>query len=186
MTIQDGLEATCSLGDFFKSGQHFIQRIQTTNLTTSVIRSGRQKLKSAAKCCFIARKESSFDEGGIPSKSCYNPVRQYNNSKLDKYWIDFFILANESEGHNFIIHIDVYQGKSSENNFIPREIWDLLATQKAIVNLSWQQSWVMILTDIKNLTTDTVHQNCLWYWSWNIKYWLVVLLEQIKRDEISK
>ncbi len=98
------------------------------------IRYGLQKLNLAAKHCFIAGKELSFDEGGIPSKSRYNSVRQYNNSKPDKYRIDFFILANASEGHNFIIHIDVYQGKNSENVFIPRDIWDLPTTQKAVVN----------------------------------------------------
>ncbi len=55
------------------------------------IRYGIQKQNSAAKHCFIAGKELSFDEGGFPSKSCYSPVRQYNNSKPDKYQIDFFI-----------------------------------------------------------------------------------------------
>ncbi len=30
--------------------------------------------------------------------------------------------------------MNVYQGKNSENVFIPREIWDLLTTQKVVVN----------------------------------------------------
>jgi len=42
-------------------------------------------------------------------------------------------LANASGGHYFVIHIDVYQGKNSENAFNPREIWDLPTTQKAIM-----------------------------------------------------
>lgn len=45
---------------------------------------------------FIPGKEKAFDEGGISSKSKDNTVRQYINSKLDKYQIDFFILTNES------------------------------------------------------------------------------------------
>lgn len=39
------------------------------------------KLNAAAKRCFIPGKELSFDEGRIPSRSHYNTVRQYNNSK---------------------------------------------------------------------------------------------------------
>lgn len=76
------------------------------------IRYGQQKLHGAAKKCFIPRKELSFDEGVIPSCSQYNIVRQYNNSKLDTYRIDIFILANMLVGHNFIIHMDVYLGKT--------------------------------------------------------------------------
>ncbi len=43
------------------------------------------------------------------------PVWQHNSCKHDKYEIDFFILANTSEVHNFSYHIDVYQGKSINN-----------------------------------------------------------------------
>ncbi len=98
------------------------------------IRYGIQKLSSTAKGCFIAGKESSFNEGGVPSKLQYISVRQYNGSKPNKYQIDFLIMANASGGHNFIIHIDVYQGKNTKNAFIPREIRDLPTTEKTIVN----------------------------------------------------
>ncbi len=74
------------------------------------LRNAINHLNKAAKHTFIPGKEMSLDEGGITSKSNYNPVRQYNNSKPDKYRIDFFILANALRGHNFIYHIDVYQG----------------------------------------------------------------------------
>ncbi len=77
------------------------------------IRYGIQNLNSTAKG-FIAGKELSFDEGGIPSKSWYNSVKQYNNNKPIKCCIDFFIMANASCGHNFIIHIDVYQEKTQK------------------------------------------------------------------------
>ncbi len=91
-------------------------------------------LNKAAKRTFIPRKEMSFNEGGIPSKSNYNPVRQYNNSKPDKYRINFFILANGSSGHNFIYHIDVYQGKNKQNIGIAEDLWNLPMTQQAVTN----------------------------------------------------
>ncbi len=43
-------------------------------------------------------------------------------------------MANSSSRHNFIIHVNVYQGKNSENAFIPRELWDLPTAQKAVMN----------------------------------------------------
>ncbi len=49
------------------------------------IRYGIQKLNTVAKRCFIPGKELSFDEGSMSSKSEYNSMRQYNNSKPDKY-----------------------------------------------------------------------------------------------------
>ena len=54
--------------------------------------------------------EASFDEGGIPMRSRYCPVRQYNKDKPDKYRVDFFILADAK--YYFIYHLDVYQGKN--------------------------------------------------------------------------
>ncbi len=53
------------------------------------IRYGIQKLNSAAKRCFIPGKELSFDKGGILGKSWSSSMRQYNNSKTDKYEIFF-------------------------------------------------------------------------------------------------
>ncbi len=58
-----------------------------------------------------------FNNGGTASKSNYNAVRQYNNSKPDECRIDFFILANASDGHNFIYHIDIYWGKNVQKYF---------------------------------------------------------------------
>ncbi len=58
-------------------------------------------LNKAATHTFIPDGEISFDKGSICSKSNYNPVIQYNNSKLDKYRINFLILANELGGNNF-------------------------------------------------------------------------------------
>ncbi len=53
-------------------------------------------LNKAAMQTFVPEKDMSFMKDSVPSKSKYNPVRQYNGSKPDKYGIDFFILANVS------------------------------------------------------------------------------------------
>ncbi len=91
-------------------------------------------LNNHAKKTFIPGCFLSFDEGGIANKSKYNPVRQYNASKPDKYRIDFFVLANANSGNNFVYHLDVYQGKNQTNAFIAQEAWNLPTTQKAVVN----------------------------------------------------
>jgi hypothetical protein len=98
------------------------------------LRASIQSLNEHARRAFILGRECSFDEGGIASKSRYNPVRQYNSSKPDKYRIDFFVLVNASSGKNFIYHIDVYQGKNATNAHIAEEAWSLPTTQKAVVN----------------------------------------------------
>jgi hypothetical protein len=75
-----------------------------------------------------------FNEGGIASKSRYNPVRQYNSLKPDKYQNDFFVLVNASKGQNFIYYLDIYQGKNATNAHVVEEAWSLPTTQKAVVN----------------------------------------------------
>ncbi len=75
----------------------------------------------------------SFEKGGIASKSNYNPVRQYINSKLHKY-DDIFILANASSGHNFIYHIDIHQGYNVQNISLVEDLCSHQITQKAVVN----------------------------------------------------
>jgi hypothetical protein len=98
------------------------------------LRTAINYLNNHAKKCFIPGRFLSFDEGGIANKSKYNPVRQYNASKPDKYRIDFFVLANAVSGNNFVYHLDIYQGKNQTNAFIAREAWNLPTTQKAVVN----------------------------------------------------
>ncbi len=41
-------------------------------------------LNEAVNLIFIPGKEFPFDKGGIPCTSNYNPVQNYNNSKLEK------------------------------------------------------------------------------------------------------
>lgn len=50
---------------------------------------------------FIHGIEIYFDGSGIGHTSGYNPVWQYNSSKLNNYRIDFFIVANAS-GHHIL------------------------------------------------------------------------------------
>ncbi len=91
-------------------------------------------LYKTAERTFVPGNEMSFYEGGIASKSNYNPVRQYKNSKLEKYRIDFFILANVSSGHNFIIPLMSIREKNKQNIGIAKDLWNLPTTQKAFVN----------------------------------------------------
>ena len=87
---------------------------------------------------FMARKifhlgaHASFDKGGIPMRSRFCPVRQYNKDKPAKYREDFFILADSRD--YFIYHLDVYQGKNKENVDIHFSVRSLPTTQKAVPN----------------------------------------------------
>ncbi len=76
-------------------------------------------LNKAAKHAFDPGKEMS-DGGDFANKSNYILVRQYDNSKPDKYRINNFILANLSSGQNFIYHIDFYQGKTNKTLQLPK------------------------------------------------------------------
>ena len=87
---------------------------------------------------YMARKifhlgpNASFDEGGIPMRSRFCPVRQYNKDKPAKYRVDFFILADSKD--YFIYHLDVYQGKNKANIDIHPSVRHLPTTQKAVAN----------------------------------------------------
>ena len=74
----------------------------------------------------------SFDEGGIPMRSRYCPVRMYNKDKPDKFRVDFFIMADSK--YYFIYHLDVYQGKNIANIDIHQLVKHLPTTQKAVAN----------------------------------------------------
>ena len=58
-----------------------------------------------------------------------NPVCQYIKDKPNKYLVDFFVHANNSETY-FVQHIDVYQGRNAENIKIPDCIRDFSTTKK--------------------------------------------------------
>ena len=98
------------------------------------LQSSINSLNEYSKPTFILGRECSFDEGGIASKSTYNPVWQYNLLKTNRYCIDFFVLVNTRQELNFICNIDVYQGKNATNTHIVKEVWSLPTTQKAVIN----------------------------------------------------
>ena len=89
---------------------------------------------ATSKTTFVVGPDLTFDEGGVASRSRMNPVRQYNKDKPNKFRVDFFVLANNSPGKYFIVHLDVYQGKNAENINIPEAIQKMPTTQKAVVN----------------------------------------------------
>ena len=85
-----------------------------------------------ARHIFHLGPNASFDEGGVPMRSRYCPVRMYNKDKPDKFRVDFFILADSK--HYFIFHLDVYQGKNKANIDIAPMVATLPTTQKAVAN----------------------------------------------------
>ena len=91
-------------------------------------------LNSSSRRTFIPGMDLSFDEGGVASRSKYNPVRQYNKDKPDKRRVDFFMMANATKKKYFILHADIYQGRNAANIDIPSSIRKLPTTQKAVVN----------------------------------------------------
>ena len=76
----------------------------------------------------------SFDEGGVASRSTFNPVHQYNKDQPQKFYFDFYLLCNNSPEKIFTLHCNVYQGKNADNIGIPEEITHPQATQKSVVN----------------------------------------------------
>ncbi len=98
------------------------------------IRHALNTLNTASLKTFTPGINLSFDEGGVASRSRFNPVRQYNKDKPQKFRVDFFVLCNNSPQCYFIIHCDVYQGKNEANIGIPAEICNLPTTRKAVVN----------------------------------------------------
>jgi Transposase IS4 len=70
-------------------------------------------INQAAKNTKYIGEHVTFNEGGIGSRHCLNPVTQYNKDKPQKFRVDFFIMACSRT--YFIHHMDVYQGKNATN-----------------------------------------------------------------------
>ena len=92
------------------------------------IRHALNTLNTASLKTFTPGINLSFDEDGVASRSRFNPVRQYNKDKPQKFRVDFFVLCNNSPQCYFIIHCDVYKGKNEANIGIPAEIHNLPTT----------------------------------------------------------
>ncbi len=117
---------------------------------------------------FIPGREMSSCKGSIPSKSNFNPIRQYNNSKPDNYRFDIFVLVltNVLGGHDFIYHINIYQWKMKAifQFFL---IFDI--SQKCRKQL-WMQLFLLDLIEIQMnsenyiWTIDILFLSCFWCW----------------------
>ncbi len=108
-TILLGHNGICLILDLSSAANHPESGISKEGDKCHQLRNAFNHHIKAALCMFVPGKEMTFDEDGILSKSYYNPVGQCINSKPDKYWIDYFIPANASSGHNFIILIFIRQ-----------------------------------------------------------------------------
>ena len=117
--------------------------IMTLNLYPAWASKVLNCLNTASKRTFVPGLDLSFDEGGIASWSKFCPVRQYNQSKPDKFQVEFFLLGNCTKQMYFIMHCDIYQGKNEMNVDIPRKIQHLTTTQKAVVNAVIKSGIVM-------------------------------------------
>ena len=100
---------------------------------------------------FVSGIDMSFNKGGIPSRSRMNPVWQYNKDKPNKYWVDFFVLANKSKKKYFVQHIDVYQGQNAENINISDCIHEFPTTHKV------SSSFLHIDVNIQDETFTIMH-----------------------------
>ncbi len=119
-----GLKAGFSLCQFkqIRGALHSEVGNTTINDKCHQIRHALNTLNHASYKTFIPEQDLSFDEGGIASRSRFNPVRQYNKDKPQKFRVDFFILCNNTPEQYFIVHCDVYQRKNDANINIPKEL----------------------------------------------------------------
>jgi hypothetical protein len=96
------------------------------------LRSTLRQINVCAMNVFEVCGDLSFDEGGIPCRSRLCPVRQYNKDKPNKFRVDMFATANSKSYE--VYHVDVYQGRNSQNIDIHPSIHSLPTTQKAVLN----------------------------------------------------
>lgn len=106
----------------------------------------------AAFRTFIVPIDISFDEGGCGCRSRYCPCRQYNKDKPKKYRVDFFICSSAKKYN--ILHLDVYQGKNSNNVGISNELQCFPVTQKAVLNALHQLNLHMETDGFRFVATD--------------------------------
>ena len=74
-----------------------------------------------------------FDEGGIGLRFRHCPIQLYNAKKSKKYHIDVFVLC-EAEEDNMFDHLDLYQGRNSNNVNITTLHQAFPTTAKAVLN----------------------------------------------------
>jgi len=122
------------------------------------LRSTIQQINRCSARVFEVREQLTFDEGGIPSRSRFNPVRMYNKDKPDKFRVDFFVMADASSYH--IYHLDVYQGKNASNIDVHESICGMPTTQKAVLNacISMNLNGGLRTDGARHLTMDNRYQ----------------------------
>jgi Transposase IS4 len=98
----------------------------------------------------------AFDEGGVGCRSRYCPVCQYNKDKPQKFRVDFFVLSGSRNYQ--ILHIDVYQGKNSNNVGIHKELIDLPTTQKAVANAAYSLGLDKKVDGARHIAMDNRYQ----------------------------
>ena len=92
------------------------ERAQNVEDKAYQLRHACQAISTGASRTFRIGRYMSFDEGGVASRSRYNPIRQYNKDKPQKFRVDFFVLA--AADNYFVYHMEPYQGKNASNAFI--------------------------------------------------------------------
>ena len=95
-----------------------------------------QQLNACSLRTFHVGGDLTFDEGGIASRSRFNPVRQYNKDKPNKFRTDLFICADAKSYQ--IYNIDVYHGRNPCEIDVHESIPSLPTTQKCVLNAMYQ------------------------------------------------
>ena len=75
---------------------------------------------------------AAFDEGNISTRSRVLCVKQYNKYKPEKFRIELFVLSYIT--HNFVRHVDLYQGNNAGNIDIHAISANQQTSIKAVVN----------------------------------------------------
>ena len=113
-----------------------------------------------SKRSFVPGPSLIFNESSVASRSKYNPVRQYNKDKPDKFHVNFFIMANANPRQYFIVHIDIYQGRNTANIDIDHQIKWLPTTQKAVVNAAIKLNIAMDPDGMRCIYMDKNRYQC--------------------------
>lgn len=116
------------------------------------VRHAINSFNTSSMMCFETPCNCAFDEGGVGCRSRFCPCRQYNKDKPEKYRVDFFVLSCSKR--YTILHLDVYQGKNSNNVGINEQLKDFPVTQKAVLNALWQRGLHLETSGYRFLAAD--------------------------------
>lgn len=117
---------------FLKAWRTIVATPESIVDKASHIRRPVQAVNEGAQKTFILGKYVSIDEAGVGSRSRYNPIRQYNKDKPNKFRVDFF--STNCPKMYFTYFLEPYQGKNANNVMTMDQAKHFPTTQKAIVN----------------------------------------------------